>query len=270
MTNIYGTQPSRFFSKNGEDYLLWTFFGHKNSGFFLDIGAFDGRYISNTYVFELMGWRGICVEPNPDVFLLCRKNRPASLCIQAACTDSTEKKTIRFYAEKTGLLSTTLNHKDIHRSVRKRYEQKKMDFPGFSEKQVPATTVKRIVEKYAPDIPEIDFLSIDTEGNEARVIQGIDFKNCSIRVVIVEANSISAEESLSVQLAKAGGYRMARRVGVNLFFAKNQKDAGALASIPIRCRISAQKHPLVPLFTPRKMHQDRILDEDREKKSHGE
>jgi hypothetical protein len=35
----------------------------------LEIGAFDGLTMSNTCFFEKeLGWKGICVEPNPDTF----------------------------------------------------------------------------------------------------------------------------------------------------------------------------------------------------------
>ncbi len=251
----------KFYSKNGEDYLLWTFFKHKKSGFFLDIGAFDGRYMSNTYVFERSGWQGICIEPHPDVFPLCAKNRPGSRCIMAACTHSSANNTIRFFAEKTGLLSTTVNSADIHHDIRRRYERKNLPFSGFTITQAAAFTVDQIMKAYAPGISKIDFISIDTEGNEEHVVQGIDFSNISARVIVVEANNQSAEKSLKAQLANAGGYIPARKIGVNLFFAETKEDAAALASIPIQCRISKQIHPIVPSFTPKKRMQDQILQD---------
>lgn len=249
----------KFFSKNGEDYLLWTFFNRKKSGFFIDIGAFDGRYMSNTYVFERSGWQGICIEPHPDVFPLCVKNRPGSRCIKAACTHSSSNRTIRFFAEKTGLLSTTVNSADIHHDIRRRYERKNLPFSGFKITQVPAFTVSQIMQAYAPGISRIDFISIDTEGNEEQVVEGIDFSDISARIIVVEANNRIAEKKLKILLAKAGGFIPARKLGVNLFFAETKEDAAALASIPIQCRISKQIHPTVPSFTPKKRRQDQIL-----------
>jgi FkbM family methyltransferase len=261
MPEMSSAQPRCFFSKNGEDYLLWTFFGRKTPGFFLDIGAYDGCYMSNTYLFELQGWRGICVEPHPESFRLCQKNRPGSRCIQAACTHSDKNQTIRFFAEKTGLLSTTMDTPAIHQDIQNRYQQKKMEFPGFKEIQVPAQTVTEILTQFAPDIKSIDFISIDTEGSELKVLQGIDFSRFNIRVIVVEANTESAETAVTHQLQKSGGFQLARKVKVNLFFVKNRQDANALASIPIRCRLAKQIHPLVPSFTPAKLQGPRTLNE---------
>jgi hypothetical protein len=38
--------------------------GVKN-GFFLDVGSFDGTFISNSKTLEQKGWTGICVDPFP-------------------------------------------------------------------------------------------------------------------------------------------------------------------------------------------------------------
>ena len=39
----------------------------KQSGFFMDLGAFNGEFCSNSRLLEdLLGWNGICVEPFPN------------------------------------------------------------------------------------------------------------------------------------------------------------------------------------------------------------
>jgi len=75
----------KYYSQNGEDYLLCKFFGQELNGFYVDIGDFDGIYFSNTFSFEQIGWKGICVESNPDIFELCLKNRPNSVCFNDVC-----------------------------------------------------------------------------------------------------------------------------------------------------------------------------------------
>lgn len=39
-----------------------------SAGSFLDIGAYDGRSASNTYMLAERGWSGVCVEPSPVAF----------------------------------------------------------------------------------------------------------------------------------------------------------------------------------------------------------
>ncbi len=58
----------RYYSQYGEDFILWNFFDYKEHGFFIDVGAFDGKHLSNTLSFEEHGWKGICIEPVSEYF----------------------------------------------------------------------------------------------------------------------------------------------------------------------------------------------------------
>ena len=46
--------------------LLLKLFGKQRGGFFIEAGADDGEFMSNTFYLELKrGWTGLLVEPNP-------------------------------------------------------------------------------------------------------------------------------------------------------------------------------------------------------------
>jgi hypothetical protein len=55
------------------------FFAFQTNGFFIESGAFDGEYLSNSLFFErFRNWTGLLVEPNPFQFKrLMNKNRKA-------------------------------------------------------------------------------------------------------------------------------------------------------------------------------------------------
>ena len=55
-----------FRAQNGEDRWLDTYFQGKREGYFVEVGAYDGVDLSNTYHFEQIGWHGVLVEPDPD------------------------------------------------------------------------------------------------------------------------------------------------------------------------------------------------------------
>ena len=56
-------------------------FTRKKNGYFIEIGAYDGIAISNTYALERqLGWKGICVEPLPTRFADLVTNRTANCC----------------------------------------------------------------------------------------------------------------------------------------------------------------------------------------------
>jgi hypothetical protein len=45
---------------------LLKLFGKQKNGFFIEAGADEGEFLSNTLYFELKrGWTGLLVEPNP-------------------------------------------------------------------------------------------------------------------------------------------------------------------------------------------------------------
>src|SRR5690349_2843700 len=62
----------------------------ERDGVFLEAGAFDGFWGSNTYWFErFRGWSGVLVEPIPQFAALARKERPRSRVFQCALVPST-------------------------------------------------------------------------------------------------------------------------------------------------------------------------------------
>ena len=68
-------QNLNFFSEAGQDMLVKeNFFKNQNTGFFIEIGAFDGVVGSNCYHFEkYMNWRGIAIEASPLQFIKLKK-----------------------------------------------------------------------------------------------------------------------------------------------------------------------------------------------------
>ena len=74
-----------YYSQIGQDeYYINNIINNKKNGIFLDIGAHDGITLSNTYYLEsILGWKGICVEPNPEIFQKCKKNRKSIICNKA-------------------------------------------------------------------------------------------------------------------------------------------------------------------------------------------
>jgi len=57
-----------FIGQELQDMYAYLYFKGKKDGYFVDIGAFDGITISNTYALEKIGWKGICVEPVPEIY----------------------------------------------------------------------------------------------------------------------------------------------------------------------------------------------------------
>ncbi|MGE0932113.1 FkbM family methyltransferase [Peijinzhouia sedimentorum] len=177
---------SKYYSQKGQDRLVHSlFFANTKNGFFLDIGAHDGVSFSNTFFFEThLNWKGICVEPIPEVYQKLVKNRN---CIYVnACIDS-KNGTLKFtrvkgYGEMLSGISDKYDQKHKER-INKTLKQ----FGGeIEEFEVNSVTVMSLVEKY--NLDRIDLMNVDTEGNEWPIIQTFPFDILKPKVILVENN----------------------------------------------------------------------------------
>jgi len=247
----------KYYSQHGEDFLLWEFFDRKPSGFFVDIGAFDGVHLSNSYSFEQQGWKGICVEAHPKYFNLCMNARPRSISVNAACVGDESVESVDFLTEELGLLSgiTTGRETDVLR----RYTSRGLEFDGFKSVRVKAVTLNRLFEEHLPPDTEIDFISIDVEGSEFDILKGFSFELYQPRVIVFEANTGEAQKQLDAFLRQRAGYIYARTLDVNAFYVRNMADSERLNGIDVRCRIEPQLHPLGERYTIKKFLNGKII-----------
>lgn len=191
----------RFFGQQLEDKIAWRFFEGETDGFFLDVGAYDGVTFSNTRAFELAGWTGICIEPNPYVFDVLKWLRPNSLCIRAAVSDYTGVAKFNA-ADTTSRLSP--------------------DGPLL----VDVITIAQLFRMLC--VPKLDYVSIDTEGNDHNVLYGFPFEIYQPRLIVIESG-----DDLTTKLLKSKGYVMARQHYFNYFYCKSD-DVGRFDNIPVQ------------------------------------
>ena len=208
-------QPHSYqLSQAGQD--LWVFgevFNEKRGGYFLDLGAHDGISISNTYLLERKyHWTGICVEANPDSFQQLIKNRRV-ICVHA-CLDSTEG-FVNFAKRDVmgGIVSADTDNKSI--------ESKAHEIIQIKTKTLESV----LIENNAPR--EIDYLSIDIEGAEQRVLGGFNFKKYQFKCITIERPA----EMLKT-LFKENGYILVKEIpGLDCFYLHESISEQYLANL---------------------------------------
>jgi FkbM family methyltransferase len=223
-----------YYGQRGDDFLLWLpFLEQKTSGYFVEVGALDGKRFSNTYSFEEQGWTGICIEAHPDYIDIIKKNRPNSKVVFAAAGD--ENTTVTFYTNNRGSLST------LDPSQEEQFKAYGAYFTGFVEREVPMMTLTRILDDaQAPTI--IDILSIDVEGGEMRVLAGMDWNKYTASVIIIEVSTTM--ESDLVTYFEALNYHLARNYHGNLILCREKTDAQLIASTEVNCVTTHTPHIL--------------------------
>ena len=229
-----------YFSQQGEDYILDAFFGFRPTGFFVDVGAFDGVHLSNSYIFEQRGWSGLCIEAAPIYFDLCAQNRPGTRCIHAACV-AVEGGPVEFRFERGGLFSGV---KADPNNVTREFASKGIRFEGFENISVPSCTLNAVL---GGSVSEIDFVSIDVEGSEIDVLNGLDLDRYRPRVLLLEANNNPALQALDAHLAPRG-YHRARSIRWNHFYARDRNDILNLRAVSGSGRLKKTPHPVDPGF----------------------
>lgn len=147
-------------------------FNERRDGYFVDIGAHDGIYINNTYLLERRyNWSGICVEANPITFSALKKNRRAN-CLNV-CLDRAE-------ADVDFVLRDVLGG-----IVDQRLDNTAAEVSGNTVVKLKTTTLLKILtECNAPAI--IDYLSIDVEGAEERILGEFDFGLYKFKCITIE------------------------------------------------------------------------------------
>ena len=161
-----------------------------DNGFFVEAGALDGLFMSNTKILEDLGWKGLLIEPSARAVKECRKNRnvPVEECalVSKNYTEDTVSGDFFFAGENGGLGAWSSINRDGYKVF---HDGKEVKI------QVKALTLGKVLNKY--NITKVDLLSLDVEGYELEVLDGLDFDNVDIRYILMEVNldSYSLDEA---------------------------------------------------------------------------
>lgn len=177
-------------------------FGYRRDGYFVDVGAHDGKSFSNTFVLETnFGWKGICVEPMENEFEKLVKNRPASVHVPV-CAYDRDFQIVNFALQPITSNSSDRMLSGISEDLRSEIANR----PDWKVIPKPTMTLSSIFKLYnAPT--HMDYLSIDTEGSELKVLKGIDWSVYSFAIITVEHAFQEPSRSEIQQLLLSKGYR---------------------------------------------------------------
>tara|TARA_B100001094_G_scaffold213287_1_gene207343 strand:- start:244 stop:861 length:618 start_codon:yes stop_codon:yes gene_type:complete len=156
-------------------WICETIYPNKSDGIFVEAGACGGIGGSCTYALEELGWTGFLFEPNTEWYEACCKNRPNSKVFNLCLGDGNEVEYIQF--EQRGR-STTKPHK-CHTNLMKTMSHE------FIRKQ--SIVLSEVIKDY-----QIDYLALDTNGNEYEILESVD--NCIINAISVESTALEIKK----------------------------------------------------------------------------
>ena len=190
--NLWGYDRRKapvFLSSVGEDW--WFYANHARymtrRGVYVDLATKHPVVISNTFFLDrCLGWKGLCIEPNPVHHSRIRQVRSCSLV---------DKVMTGPYSPHTVTMTSTVGASDklggrTHVGSptpkdRSRYPRHKLQ-----QMSVPADTLRNTLALHG--ITHIDFLSLDVEGHETEALRGFSWANVTVDVIVCEDSQAAA------------------------------------------------------------------------------
>ncbi len=181
-----------YFSGFGEDFVLNNLFHRKKNGFYVDIGCWHPKWLSNTYLLHKKGWEGINIDMDDfkiQMFNMARKNA-VNICTAV----SDEEKEFSYYYSKDHSAMNTLDSEFARAAM---MAKKNLN---YEIKKTKSLTLDKIISETKYAQTEIDLLSIDVEGHELPVLRSLDFEIYKPKVIVVELHVAQIEDILKSEL----------------------------------------------------------------------
>lgn len=186
--------------------------GLDRPGYFVEAGANDGYSQSNTYFLErVRGWRGLLVEPIPDLADLARVERPASTIVNCALLAEAapgQTVTMRYGGLMSIVAGSRGDEADEEAYVSGAFA---LGVDDPYEVTVPARTLSAVLDDVRA--PRVDLMSLDAEGFEPEILKGLDLERHRPRFVLCEVLDMEAGLQTIVDLLP--GYDLVERVSPN-------------------------------------------------------
>ncbi len=150
---------------------------------YLDIGANNPQYINNTYLFYEQSFKGVLIEPNAFLCEKLKAERPRDTVLNFGIGIDDDVKEADFYLfpEASDGLSTFSPQEAKH------WEEVGMNGVKFKVERIikmRLLSVNYVIERYFTECP--DFVSIDVEGWDLKILQNFDFEKYNPAVFCVE------------------------------------------------------------------------------------
>lgn len=188
-------QPAIFRHRHEND-LVFDHLSGLSNGVFVEVGANDPEDGSQTLRLENAGWSGLLVEPLSEHAADLRRLRKAHV-EEVACGPRDRHDTVAQF--KVAGVASTLADEFINYKV----EEQEV-------RPVRVVTLDSLLDRHGID--RIDFLSLDVEGYELEVLDGLSLDRYRPGFILIEdrVRDLKRHEYLT-----ARGYKVVRRSGAN-------------------------------------------------------
>ena len=158
-----------YYADNGEDIIIQGLFDHKNDGFYIDVGCYHPIRASLTHLLYKKGWKGVNIDISKDSINLFKIARPNDKNINIGVADTIGED---FYYQ-----SSHINQANSFKY-----------YDNLEKVKVQITTLDNIIKNLG--IKKIDFLNIDVEYRDYKVLQGLNLNTVRPTLIAIEDNDV--------------------------------------------------------------------------------
>lgn len=204
-----------YYGQFSTDVLIELYFPNQKIGSCVEVGAANGVRGSNTLYFEKLGWRTLCIEPNPEYYEMVKKIRKEAVQCACGATNAEGESFTVFDIGEHNIMSSLSGLKPDPRLL----ETHGHLINNTRKIEVEIKTLDAVLEGSRFDTA-IDFISIDTEGTEQEVLKGLDLERWDVSLLVVENNF---EDPEIEEYLQQWGYVKDARWKINDFYIKGEK-----------------------------------------------
>ena len=197
------SKKSKHLGEFGEDVFVRRFFKKYEKGTYVDVGAYHPIKGSLTFDLYKKNWSGINIDLSKISIDLFKISRPRDINLRAAITNYDGK---TFYYE-----NSPINQQN---SMIENAQAKKIEIDCFK--------LNSILDENK--IKKIDYLNIDAEGNDYKVISTFDFKRFKPQLISIEFNNYDIDKLLESDIhifMRDNDYKLISKFGVTCFYVEN-------------------------------------------------
>jgi FkbM family methyltransferase len=204
------------YSQFNDDIFIKKFFQNK-IGTYVDIGCHHPFKLNNTYLLYKKRWNGLNIDLmkiNIDLFNIWRP-RDKNICAAI----SSKNKTSSVYIPNNNILSTEISIVESYANMIKEHFKN-----SFIKKKIKVLTFENIIKNHKIKLEKFDFLKIDIEGEDYKVLKNINLKKYNPELICIE-DRIEKEENKNKidKYLRSLKYKLIFRSPVNLFYQKLDK-----------------------------------------------
>jgi hypothetical protein len=187
---------------------LWVL-SYFKKGIFVDVGFNDGMALSNTNVLDVLGWKGLGIDPFPRNY-----SDRINTIVEIGCVYKEQKEIEFICAGDWGGIYDTMNSGKNNPNVIKADRIKIMAYP----------LEYYLIKHNFPS--KIQYLSLDTEGSEYEILSVFPFHKYTFGCITYEHNYEETKRSQVRQLLESQGYIFDKQLEVDDCFVHSSVKDG--------------------------------------------